>query len=171
VRCSSDSVAGTGIQLNNVNGIKMTDCWFNLCGGDGMVLTTVFNSVFTALQVYGRNYVTPNGAGTDGIRFVSGCYTLLFEGCTFANWGRHGFSKSAIQPGAIRVSACFFNANGLAGVGYGLNDTGNSALHVVGCGFGGNAQGNGNMQGTFSAYSVCQLNSGAIASGAGPVTF
>lgn len=171
-RCSADTVAGTGMILNNINGIKSTDCWVSLCGGDGMTLTTVFNSNFTSFNAWGRNYLTPNGSGTDGVRVISGCFSVNFTGGTISSWGRHGFNKSAVQAGGIRLTGMLLLSNGLAGVGYGVNDIGNSALHLIGCGFGSNQQGNGNLQGTFSYYSVCQLNSGAVTSGgAGPLTF
>ena len=172
VRCRADTVAGNGYDLNNINGLHQTDCSAGLCGGDGYILTTVFNSSFESLQAFGRNYLTPNGSGKDGVRIVSGCYNLNFNGGNISSWGRHGFNKSAIQAGAIRVTGMFLNNNGLAGVGYGVNDAGNSALHLVGCGFDGNVQGNGNLQGTFSYYGVCQLSSGAgNQSGVAPVVF
>mgnify|MGYP003385865054 CR=1 FL=1 len=172
-RCSADTVAGSGMILDNINAVKMADCWVSLCGGDGIVMTTVFNSIFVGLACFGRNYLTPNGAGTDGIRIVSGCYNLNFTGGIVSSWGRHGFNKSAIQTGAIRITGMLLLSNGLAGVGYGVNDIGNSAMSLVSCGFGSRVQGKGNLQGTFSCHGLRQLNSGAgnQSAGPGPLTF
>lgn len=167
VRCQADTVAGKGYVFNNVNAMGTDDIIASLCGLTGIEMTTVTNSTFVNTVCGGRNYLGSPGSG-DGITLVSGCASLNFSGGLVADWQRHGFNKSASQAGGVRITGMLFLRNGMGGVGWGINSIGNSAFSAISIGFGSNAQGNANLQGTNDYLGMAQLNSGAGNQNAGP---
>lgn len=173
VRCKADTVAGIGFLLFNVNATHQEGCVASLCGSHGFWLEIVYNSTFVDLIAAGRNYLAAPGTGSDGVRIVgTGCYSLNFVGGLVSSWALNGFNKTGAQAGSIRVTGMAFLSNGLAGVGYGVYSVGNSAFHVVGCGFAANVQGNYFLNGTFDYLGMCQLNSGVgnFSAGPGPIS-
>lgn len=166
INSRADGVCEIGWLFDTVNLIDARGLVSSLCGSHGLWLQTVTNSRFADSGLYGRNYLPSPPAGSDGIRFVSGCANISFNGGLSRDFTGNGLNKTAAQSGAILATGMQLIAN----TGYGAFSTGNSGLLVAASQFGGNVAGNYNLGGTSDYLQSSQLNSGAIANvGPGPV--
>jgi hypothetical protein len=164
-RTLMDCCGGTGFAFSNLRKLHINASRASLCNGVGFRFVDCA-AVTGGFSAFGRRGMTSTPS-TDGVQFVSGCYSVALSSVVVRDFTGHGINKLGAQAGSITIGALVSQNN----QGRGVFSRGDSAFNISGGALGGNQEGNYDIGGVHDYLTSTQLDSGALVTvGPGPTS-